>query len=144
MDEAKLGKGRISMHIYVDLHKHYNGETDEDNLRYFKLILDKLEKNGFHLNWSRKHLESGSDRLAIITSEFPRDPGRDDDTTKEIRTHQSIMAGAMFCTWFKNQHPLSLKRLFHHLDEIVLKDNRTLLYQLYEMEYKERYRKPRE
>jgi hypothetical protein len=63
MDEAKLGKGRISMHIYVDLHKHYNGEKDEDNLMYFKLILDKLEKNGFHLNWSRKHLESGSDRL---------------------------------------------------------------------------------
>jgi hypothetical protein len=138
---AKLDKGRICMHIYVDLHKHYNGETDEDNLKYFKLILDKLEENGFDLKWSRNHLESGTSRLAIITSEFPRDPGRDDDTKKEIRTHQSIMAGAMFCTWFKNQHPLSLKRLFHHLDEIVLKDNRMLLRQLYETEYKERYSK---
>jgi hypothetical protein len=138
---AKLDKGRIFMHIYVDLHKHYNGETDEDNLRYFKLILDKLEENGFDLKWSRNHLETGTSRLAIITSEFPRDPGRVDDTKKEIRTHESIMAGAMFCTWFKNQHPLSLKRLFHHLDEIVLKDNRILLKQLYELEYKERYSK---
>jgi len=31
------------MHIYLDLHKHDNGETDEDNLRYFQRILDKLE-----------------------------------------------------------------------------------------------------
>jgi hypothetical protein len=100
------------MHIYVDLHKHYNDQTDEDNLMYFKLILDKLEKNGFDLNWSRKHLESGSDRLAIITPEFPRDPGRDDDTTKEIRTHQSIMAGLCFVPGLKNNILCPLRGCF--------------------------------
>ena len=38
----------------------------------------------------------------------------------------------MFCTSFPKYHPLSLKRAWENLEEIVLKDNRTLLYQLYE------------
>jgi len=47
----------------------------------------------------------------------------------------------MFCTSFPKYHPLSLKRAWENLEEIVLKDNRTLLYQLYELEYQDRYRK---
>jgi hypothetical protein len=144
MDEAKLDKGRISMHIFIDLDKHYNGETDKDNLRYFKLILDKLEPLGFDLKWSREHLETGKYYLATIVSEFPRDPGRYDDTNKEVNVYSTVFVGYMFCTSFPKYHPLSLKREWENIEAIVLKDNRTLLYQLYEMEYKERYKKPRE
>jgi hypothetical protein len=144
MDEAKLDKGRISMHIYLDLHKKYNGETDEDNLRYFKLILDKLETVGFDLTYSRNHLETGKYYLANITSEFPRDEGLYDDTKKSVNVYSTVFIGYMFCTSFPKYHPLSLKRAWENLEEIVLKDNRTLLYQLYETEHKERYRKPRE
>jgi hypothetical protein len=129
------------VHIYLDLHKKYNGETDEDNLRYFKLILDKLEPLGFELNWSRNHLEKGRYYLATIVSEFPRDEGIYDDTKKSVVTHDTIFIGYMFCTSFPKYHPLSLKRAWENLEEIVLKDNRTLLYQLYELEYKDRYRK---
>jgi hypothetical protein len=141
MDEAKLDKGRISMHIYIDLHKKYNGETDEDNLMYFKLILDKLEPLGFDLKWSREHLITPKYYLASITSEFPRDEGRDDDTKKEVVARNTVFIGYMFCTSFPKYHPLSLKRAWENLEEIVLKDNRTLLYQLYELEYKDRYRR---
>lgn len=129
------------MRIYIDLHQHNNGETKEDNLRYFKLILDKLEPLGFDLRWSRKHLETGKYYLASITSEFPRDEGIYDDTKKEVVTHDTIFVGYMFCTSFPKQHPLSLKRAWENLEEIVLKENRTLLKQLYELEYQELYRK---
>ncbi len=129
------------MHIYLDLHKKYNGETDEDNLRYFKLILDKLEPLGFELNWSRNHLETPKCYLATIVSEFPRDPGRYDDTKKTVNVYDTVFIGYMFCTSFPKYHPLSLKRAWENLEEIVLKDNRTLLYQLYELEYQDRYQK---
>jgi hypothetical protein len=64
-----------------------------------------------------------------------------DDTKKEVRVYDTVFIGYMFCTSFPQYHPLSLKRAWENLEEIVLKDNRTLLYQLYELEYQDRYRK---
>jgi hypothetical protein len=137
-----MHQGGKSMHIYISLHKHYNGETDEDNLKYFKLILDKLEPLGFDLKWSRNHLETGKYNLASITTEFPRNPGKDlNDTNKGVTVYDTVFVGYMFCASFPKYHPLSLKRVYENLDEIVLKDNRTMLYQLYEIEFKERYAK---
>jgi hypothetical protein len=104
--------------------------------------LDKLESLWFDLKWSRNHLETGKYYVASITSEFPRDEGRYDDTKKEVHVYSTVFIGYMFCTSFPKYHPLSLKRAWENLDDIVLKDNRTLLYQLYEMAYKDRYKKP--
>jgi hypothetical protein len=52
--------------------------------------------------------------------------------------HDMCWVGYMWCFAQTNKHPLSPKKVWENIEEIVLKDNRIQFNQLYELELKQR------
>jgi hypothetical protein len=124
MDEAKLGKGRISMHIYMDF-MTFTEEAKKEQDIYFNLLCKNLEANGYDLKWSRIQYGRGTAKVGTITTE-----------DKVFRTMESILIGYCFCGSHPGMHPLSSKALVENFEEIVLKQNQERLNELYVQEYK--------
>jgi hypothetical protein len=85
------------MHVYIKFNS-YNGETKEEQTRYFESICIRLESFGYDLEWSKELFVEGRPKVGVINTD-----------SKEIRAMDSVFVG------------LSLKRLDEHFDEVVIK-----------------------
>jgi hypothetical protein len=105
----------------------YNGETEEDQVKYFNYIYTRLGDLGFNLKFSKELFEEGKAITATI------DIGK-----RYFGVCDTRIIGYSFCSSFPNKHLLSLKRMAENFDELVLKHNKELLDALYTIEYYER------
>jgi hypothetical protein len=102
---------------------------------YLRLILNRLERDGFNLNCSRKQVEMGMAHFAVIDNKEEYDKeNKSLIRTKEVITYDTISLGYMFCLSFKGKLPLSPKALFDNYEELIINKNKQLLMQLYTSE----------
>lgn len=105
----------------------YNGETKEDQAKYFGYILDRLKELGYTEKGAQYLFDEGRAVTATI-----------DIDNKYFGVADTGIVGYSFCSAFSKKHLLSLKRMAEHFDELVLKQNKELLDAIYTIEYQER------
>lgn len=136
------------MRIFIDVNSSIHGETKEDSTKYFYELVDKLEHLGYDSLWSRDEFAKGTAITAIIGTDFLKGNGYPPSGTykcnKNFTTQDMGFVGAMFCSHSPDKYPLSLKTVLDNFEEIVIKENETLLKILYikeKKEYEEKRRK---
>lgn len=98
----------------------------------FCQLLDELEQDNFELKWSKKDVEQGVAKLALIQIiEVGKDENNEPVYQKTVQTFGTIFIGAMFCTSFPNKRPILPQQILDNYEEIIIKQNYQLLQQLY-------------
>lgn len=104
----------------------YNGETKEDQAKYFGYILARLRELGYTEKGAQHLFDEGRAVTATI-----------DIHNKYFGVTDTGIVGYSFLSAFPKKHLLSLKRMAENFDELVLKHNKELLDALYTIEYYE-------
>jgi hypothetical protein len=120
------------MKIYVVLKSYRTYERPFDMV-YFKKLYSRCQQLGINMKSANRYLKDNKGKFAIIT--LP-ERNLDEHSERNIKLDitDQLMIGYAFVTSFPSYRHLTLKTVVNHFEELIIKQNTTLLKQLYEYE----------
>jgi hypothetical protein len=120
----------VKIYIVLESYREYERPLD---FHYFKILYDRCKQFGMNVNSAHRYLSDKKGRFAIIT--FPEyNVDEVTNSTITLNVTDQLMIGYAFVTSFPTYRHLTLKTVVNHFEDLIIKQNTTLLKQLYEYE----------